>query len=151
MANEEQRAHETREALLCPSADPSMDGAVLTGVVGGTSTSPRLRFLKETLPISDEILALTGNVAPGEVMRFAAPCAESACAHFAGGTCQLVSRIVHTVPPENYVLMPCPVRARCRWWAQEGKEACRRCLGIVSMSYDPSEELRLAATPDRQT
>src|SRR5215208_5145481 len=83
---------------LCPSAQPGMEGAVVFGVVGGTAEEPRVAQLVQPLPLTDELLALTAPASPTAVYRIAAPCAASACAHFAAGRCRLVSRIVAEIP-----------------------------------------------------
>jgi hypothetical protein len=39
-------------------------------------------------------------------------------------------------------LPPCLIRKECRWYSQEGGEACQRCPGISTVSYDLSPEMR---------
>jgi hypothetical protein len=45
------------------------------------------------------------------------------------------------LPTVTESLPPCPIRANCRWWQQEGQEACRRCLQIVRDNFNVSAEL----------
>ena len=111
----------TSSPPLCPSAQPEMEGVVVFGVVGGTASEPRVGYLTERLPVTPELLALTGEVRPAEVFRFGAPCAGKGCRHFDGSD--------------------------CRWWRQEGKAACMRCPQVVTVNYVPSDEMRLAADP----
>jgi hypothetical protein len=131
----------------CPSARPEMEGSVVFGVVGGTAGEPRLGYLEKPLPVTDEILALSGPVPPTEIFRFAAPCAGHSCQHFDGARCTLVQRIVGLLPVVGDDLPPCRLRPTCLWWKQEGKPACLRCPQVVSQSYEPTEELQRAATP----
>jgi hypothetical protein len=132
---------------LCPSARPEMDGAVIFGVVGGTPAAPRVAHLVQPLPVTDELLALAEPASPLQVFRTAAPCAQSACAHFAQNRCRLVSRIVEELPEAVDGLPACRIRPSCRWWQQEGKAACLRCPLIVTEMVNPSEQLRHAADP----
>lgn len=137
----------TNAQLLCPSAQPEMEGSVVFAVVGGTAEEPRLVHLAEPQPASEELLALSAPVQPTEVFRFAAPCAGHACKHFDGSKCRLAQKIVQMLPTAVEMLPPCRLRPNCRWWQQEGKAACMRCPQIVRDSYSPSEKLRNAANP----
>lgn len=134
--------------LLCPSAQPRMAESVVFGVVTGTAQKRRIGYLTEPQPASDEVLALAGPVKPTEVFRIAAPCAESACAHFDGANCRLAQRIVQNLPVASAGLPPCKIRARCRWWQQEGKAACLRCPEVITDTYDASDRQRSAADPN---
>jgi hypothetical protein len=98
---------EAAQPLQCPSAQPTMAGSVVLGVVDGTVSSPRLRYLVEPQPVTEELLALSAPVAPTEVFRFAAPCATSACQRFAEGRaaclrCPQVVTQVHHPSPDLY-------------------------------------------------
>jgi hypothetical protein len=134
-------------APLCPSAQPEMAGAVVLGVVGGTVDDPRLAYLDEPRPVTDEVLALAGPVEPTEVFRIAAPCAGGACRHFDGSSCRLAARTVQLLPIVVDVLPACRIRPECRWWLQEGKAACLRCPQVVTESHNPPDLVRTAAAP----
>jgi len=112
---------------LCPSARPQMAGSVLFGVMGGTVDEPRVQYLGTPLPVTPEILALARPVEPTEVFRFAAPCVGERCRHFDGTDCRLVSRTIDLLPAVVDSLPPCVLRSLCRWWQQEGRQACLRC------------------------
>lgn len=134
-------------SLCCPSAPPDWDGSRVLGIVGGTVEEPQVSYLSEAVPVTSELLALTRPVKPTEVFRFSAPCAGKACQHFDGTDCRLVTKVVRLLPTVVEKLPPCNLRPNCRWWKQEGKEACRRCPQIVTMNCCPSEQLRQAADP----
>lgn len=133
--------------LLCPSAEPGMVGSVAFGVVGGTAEEPRVRHLEQPVPVTDDLLALSGPVSPTEVFRFAARCACHACPNFKHERCSLAARIVTLLPTVTDDLPICPIRPRCRWWREEGREACRRCPQVVTDNVNPSEEMRVASDP----
>jgi hypothetical protein len=137
--------------LLCPSAPPEVEGAVIIGVVGGIPREPRMAHLVQPLPVTDELLALAVPAPPRQVFRAAAPCAQSTCVHFAQNRCRLVSRIVDEVPAAVAGLPACRIRPDCRWWQQEGKAACLRCPLIVTEHVNPSEQLRHATDPSVYT
>lgn len=136
------RAH---RSLLCPSAQPEMEGSRVIGVVGGTTEAPELSYLNESLPVTDELLRLAGHLKPTEVFRFGAHCEEKACRHFDGSRCNLATRIVQILPVVTEALPACLIRPSCRWYQQEGKAACMRCPQIVTQTYEPSDEMRRAA------
>jgi len=132
---------------MCPSADPSMENAVVVGVVGGAVDEPRVQYLKQLIPVTPKVLDLTGPARPAEVLRFAAPCAESACQHFDEQRCQLASRIVQHIAPSERSLPACRLRPFCRWWREQGRAACLRCPAIVRERYRPTPALIRAAGP----
>jgi hypothetical protein len=131
--------------LMCPSAQPDMEGSRVLGVVGGTREAPEIAYLNEFLPVSDEVLALTLPAKPTQVLRFAAPCQEKKCCHFDGAKCNLVTRIVQILPTVVDGLPACLIRPTCRWYEQEGREACQRCPQIVTQVDEPDERMRMAA------
>jgi hypothetical protein len=143
---------ETREArtLLCPSAQPAMAGSMAFAVVAGSPEEPRVAWLERPVPVTDELLAMTGPVPPTQVLRFTAPCAEGACCHFDGADCRLANKLVQLMPAVDSSLPACRIRQDCRWFAQEGRAACMRCPQIVTYSVNPTAELSMAATPEGQ-
>jgi hypothetical protein len=134
--------------LFCPSAQPEMASSVVLGVVGGTADEPCVAYLDEPCPVTDELLALSNPVKPTEIFRFAAPCAGSTCQHFDGSKCRLAMRIVQLLPIVVEKLPPCRLRSKCRWWHQEGKEACKRCPQVVTEPSRPSKQLCQVADPE---
>ena len=55
--------------LLCPSAQPEMEGSRIMGVVGGTVEAVQVAYLNEHLAVTDELLASTAPAKPTEVFR----------------------------------------------------------------------------------
>jgi hypothetical protein len=133
--------------IMCPSAQPEMTGSVAFGVIGGTAEEPRVSWIEKPVPVTGDLLALTGEVPPTQVLRIAAPCQENACCHFDGTDCRLATKLVQLIPPVTQSLPPCRIRPDCRWFVQEGRAACAVCPQIVTYSVNPSEELAIAATP----
>lgn len=126
--------------LLCPSASPDMGESVIFGIVTGTPAQPQLVHLRETKQIPAELLTLDAPIKATEIFRIAANC-DQKCLHFDGSKCRLSQRIIDGLPQVSEVLPPCPIRANCRWWNQDGKEACFRCTQIVRDNYNTSIQL----------
>lgn len=136
----------TKETL-CPSARPEPSRSVAFGVIGGTVEEPHVTYLRQPLPITDDLIAASAPVTPAEVLRSAAPCAAKGCQHFDGANCRLAMRIVEQLPAVTEALPPCSIRRDCRWWQQEGKAACMRCPQVITDSYNASEKFRHVAAP----
>ena len=141
---------EKRDWPLCPSVFPGWPDSVVFGIVTGTVSEPRWQALEKPLPITDELLALSGPVAPTEIFRFAGPCAGKACQHFAtdSGNCRLVEKTVRFVDKVQEKLPPCTIRVNCKWWRQEGRDACFRCPQVASSNPINAEALRMASDPN---
>lgn len=133
------------EHLMCPSAPPEVAGSRVLGVVGGTREAPEIAYLSGFLPASALVLSLPPSARATQVLRFAAPCQETACCHFDGRKCNLVTRIVNTLPAVVDSLPGCLIRSTCRWYEQEGSDACYRCPQLVTYVDEPDERLRFAA------
>lgn len=119
--------------LACPSAQPDMADARVLGVIGGTTVQPEVAYLAPgtavDLPSADQL----GPLDVTHVFRFAAKCEEHRCAHFAMGRCSLAARIVEQLPEVVELLPRCQIRTTCRWFAEHGAAACRRCPQVVTL------------------
>jgi hypothetical protein len=120
--------------LQCPSAQPDWPGAEVFAVMEGTAQAPAARYLASPVPVGDpeELAVLTAPVTPTEAVRVAAPCRTARCGHFRDDRCTLVERVVDRLPVMLTIAPACAIRSECRWWAQEGVAACRRCPQVVT-------------------
>lgn len=132
LANKRQKPN---QITLCPSAQPDINDAVIFGVIEGTVETPRVNYLDESQPVTEEIQNLAAPVKPTEMMRIASSCQEKKCLHFDGSDCRLARRIVEQLPSVTETLPACQIRSDCRWWQQEGKSACLRCPQVVTENY----------------
>ena len=132
----------------CPSAQAITDGARVFGVMTGTPEAHRVGYLTETLPVSEKLLALAGSAKPTQLFRIAAPCANDGCKHFKGNACSLAQRIVEGVPAVVNALPACQIRSTCRWFRQEGKEACFRCPQVMTDKANASDFEKQIADAD---
>lgn len=137
-----------RSPLQCPSAQPNMPGAVIHGVVD--AASGRVLPLESSLPVTDSLLASTAPLLPTQILRFSAACQESACGHYTGSACSLVTRLVQILPSSGTSIERCTIRPTCRWYFQEGLHACHRCTTIVTDEFSRTEALAALADPRGQ-
>jgi hypothetical protein len=138
-----------RQKPLCPSARPDWKGARIIGVVRGTVAEPRVAYLSRALPVVDHVLDMAKPAAPTEVFRFGAPCANEACQHFHESRCHLVEKVVRELPVVARELPDCTVRESCRWFSQEGAEACWRCPRIVTDGPPLDPRMVVVTDPSR--
>jgi hypothetical protein len=130
---------EARQPLLCPSTNPIGPDAKVFGVMTPAAEGLRVGYLTEALPATAELLAAAAPANPTEVFRAAAPCAERCCKHWDGTNCQLAARIRAMLDPGVSELPHCSIRPRCRWFRQEGRQACLRCPLVPTELRNPSE------------
>jgi len=135
----------------CPSAQPDMQQARVIGVLGGSAAEPRIAYLAKEVVIPAAEVPATPGVDPVEAFRFAARCEGHRCAqHVAGekgGRCGLGARIVDQLEPVVASLPPCTIRATCRWYAEQGRDACVRCPQVVTLIPRDGSRLSRAAQP----
>lgn len=139
---------ECQNRLQCPSAQPTMAGATLLGVIDPDAADVRVLYAVDKVPVTENLLQLCGEHPPTRLMRFAAPCEESKCLHFDGQNCQLATRIIQILPGVVSNLPPCPIRQDCRWYSQEGAKACQRCPQIITNEETSDSTLLQVACGD---
>ena len=132
----------------CPSAHDAGDDGRVFAVVEGTPDAPRATYLRRSLPLIG-VRHLAEGVEAEEVFRIAFPCAELGCVHFNNNQCSLARRVVEQLDPLGDSLPRCAIRSRCRWWAEQGAEACRRCPQVVTFDYAPDPQRLRGAMPDQ--
>jgi hypothetical protein len=128
----------------CPSAQADAKASRIYGIMTGPSENRRVGYLTETLKPTAELLALSGEAKPTQLFRIAAPCANGACQHF-NGACTLAQRIVAASPIVVNALPECQIRATCRWYHQEGADACLRCPQVATDKVDATEHEKWVA------
>ena len=61
---------------LCPSAQPGMDNCRVLGIVDQEGPKPKIVYLNEILPATNDVLALSAPLKPTEVFRLSATCSR---------------------------------------------------------------------------
>ncbi len=121
--------------LLCPSS-PAQSGALLIGIVQEGTVA----LLGTPMTIGQDFIDTAAQYGkPERRFRFSVPCAEGSCAHWTGAACGLIDISRRQAGEagllaEGAALPRCAIRARCRWWRQDGSSACATCSLVV---YDP--------------
>jgi hypothetical protein len=126
------------KTIDCPSAQPAAKGGRIYGVMTGPAENRRLGYLTETMEPTPELMALAGEAKATELFRIASPCMNRGCVHF-DGSCKLAQRIVSSLPAVVNALPECQIRETCRWFDQEGADACLRCPQVVTDKADATD------------
>jgi hypothetical protein len=120
--------------MYCPSA-PAVDGALLIGVVAADG-----RVVNIGTPLTIDAAFIETAVvhgAPEQRFRFSSPCVKGQCCHWNGNECGLIGGLLTSASEageklESPTLPRCAIRARCRWWRQQGRGACAVCRLVVT-------------------
>ena len=118
--------------MVCPSA-PAKVGATILGIV---SADGSISYLKDSVVATDEFITTVGaSGTPETRFRFSSHCEEGGCKQWLDGRCTVPERAAEFLPvPDDATLPRCSIRARCRWFAQSGRDACTICPLIVTTS-----------------
>jgi hypothetical protein len=131
MASEQQRREDPGEQLACPSA-PGLPGSSLLAIIGSDG---RLAHLSPPIPVDEAFVAAAArHGAPEARMRFTAPCLKEGCAQWTGSSCGVIEQVLATgAHADQPTKLPrCAIRSGCRWYRQEGGEACRACPLVLT-------------------
>jgi hypothetical protein len=126
--------HISNIPLFCPSyiAKPN---AELFGVIG---KSGEVILLKESILIDDTFIQEAKEGRPAEErFRFAGKCVKNRCKHWVNDNqkCGLVEKLIHiNNKPISQNLQECPIRVKCRWYAQDKELACANCTEVFRNS-----------------
>src|ERR1700677_844766 len=134
--------------IQCPSAVEDNRHPIVFGIVGGTADRPQIEYLTDPQRLTPEIRSMCSPATPAEVLRIATPCVRYRCKHFESEKCTLAQRIVQILPPVVDWVPSCRLRASCRWWMQEGPNACLRCPQVVRTPSLITDEQRRISDPE---
>lgn len=77
---------------------------------------------------------------PERFYRFSSPCVQNGCRQWAGGNCTVIKRVldagVENLPPDAPA---CIIRSTCRWYHQEGVQACYVCPLVITDMTEVNE------------
>jgi hypothetical protein len=121
----------THKKSLCPSSRYAEDARLL----GIRQDNGKVAILPDPLKIdSNFIQQLQEDVKPEQAFRFVNKCMELGCKQWSGKGCGIATRAVtllNQVIPEKKLPL-CSIRNDCRWYQQEGNEACMVCSYIIT-------------------
>jgi hypothetical protein len=126
------------ENKMCPSS-VCREGSLLLGVVQGDKTVTLLSTPIMTNKAFIEKVQAQGE--PEKRFRFANKCVKSGCRQWDGSSCGVMNKLSAANPhlEEESVLRPCFIRDSCRWFHQEGKNACAICVFVVTNNMEETE------------
>jgi hypothetical protein len=132
----------SEQEYSCPSSQPTVEGAQIFGIIGGTVDRPHASYLKKGVEVTPDLIEQVGDIDPKRVFRFSGQCMNSACGQFRNGQCRLGQDIVRMLKPVVEQLPACTIRATCRWYAENGRDACLRCPQVVTTTTQLDHELQ---------
>lgn len=117
---------------LCPS-HRCKPGSVLLGVRQEDGT---IAILPQTLPVTADFIdkVRQHEMPPEQRFRFANKCIEDGCGQWSGSTCGVADRMVkqlNRIQTTDH-LIPCSIRPTCRWYSQNGADACQMCPYVLT-------------------
>jgi hypothetical protein len=121
------------DVKTCPSA-LCEEGALLLGVM---TSSGKLAYVQPPLRVDADFVARAkARGRPERTFRFSSPCVEAACPQWTGDHCgigELVTSQAHTVAaPASGELPNCAIRSSCRWFFEQGRDACSVCPLVIA-------------------
>ena len=121
---------EANSQKMCPSY-VGKAGAQLFGVV---NKDGKVQFITP-LTVTEEFLELNkGKNSLEQRFRFTGKCVEKGCAQWNNeeSKCSLSQKVQNLdVGYTNKELSYCPIRSNCRWFHQDGKDACFSCNEVT--------------------
>jgi hypothetical protein len=134
------------EAKLCPS-HRCRAGSQLLGVRQEDGT---IAILPQALPVTADFIEQVSHheMPPEQRFRFANKCIEGGCGQWTGTTCGVADKWVkqlHRIQPAEE-LPACSIRPRCRWYSQNGADACQMCPYVLTeITEKQLEEIGVAS------
>ena len=118
-----------KSGFLCPSA-PLYAGSKLLGVVKGAN---QVDILAEPIEVDEAFVqAANKGKAAEQKFRFVNKCLKSGCEQWSETSCGVIKRVLDNI--EARVLKDeipeCSIRPECRWFNQEGYNACKVCTRV---------------------
>lgn len=120
------------DKILCPSS-LCLEGSALIGVANSEGT---VDILPKPVPVTEDFV-LAANEAdkrPEMRFRFANRCVQNACQQWNGKGCGIVDRVMDFISIEEKIkkLPACGIRKSCRWYLQNGPNACAVCKFVIT-------------------
>jgi hypothetical protein len=121
----------TTEKFLCPSSK-CKDGAELIGIV---KEDGHVDMLRKPMQVDQHFVDIASQGRrPESRFRFSNKCIKCGCAQWTGSRCGIIDKILDNVqdPPQQGSLPECAIRPNCRWFNQQGANACKICPFVIT-------------------
>jgi hypothetical protein len=117
----------------CPSA-PCHEGALVLGVM---TSSGRIAYLQPPMKVDANFAARAKSMGhPERTFRFSSPCIQAACPQWTGERCGIGELLAAEVDRAGVAasagLPACSIRSSCRWYFEQGRNACAVCPLVVA-------------------
>ena len=112
---------------------PSYLGKVGAQLFGVVSKDGKVRFITP-LTVTEDFLDQNKDKNNLEQrFRFTGKCVERGCAQWdkEESRCSLSQKVQNLDNHKETELFFCPIRSQCRWFSQDGKEACFSCNEVT--------------------
>ncbi|PZU20459.1 MAG: hypothetical protein DI622_07955 [Chryseobacterium sp.] len=111
---------------MCPSYVGNV-GAQLFGVV---NKDGRVQFITP-LTVTEEFIQQNDHLE--QRFRFTGKCVEKGCTQWDNeeSKCSLSKKVQELDMTKSTELIFCPIRSQCRWFSQDGNEACFSCNEVT--------------------
>jgi hypothetical protein len=122
-----------KEKFLCPSA-PMCKGSKLLGIVNAEN---EIDIIEKPIDIDNGFTeSASKGRAPEQRFRFVNSCVKEGCQQWDGSSCSVVKIVLDKIEKKNWKneLPVCGIRDECRWFTQEGANACKVCT-LVKYKY----------------
>ena len=121
--------------IMCP-AHRCKSGSQLLGIRQDNGV---IAILPQTLSIDESFIKKVKKhpVSPERRFRFANKCIEGGCKQWDGEGCSVANKIIRYLNelPSIDTIPSCSIRSTCRWYIQEGNNACKVCVFVVTEVY----------------
>jgi len=118
-----------KQLKSCPSS-VAVEGANLLGVVNEEGT---IGYIGNQIEVTKELLSQISQIPhPEKHFRFSNKCVECGCKQWQGGNCSVIKNIISSDSEKSNRLPSCSIRPTCRWYSQEGSEACYHCAFVIT-------------------
>ncbi len=133
---------DSHEKTMCPSSKAA-PGARLLGV---RQEDGLVAILPQPLRIDDVFIKTANQTSPAEQhFRFTNKCVESGCAQWTGSRCGVADQIISVIDQlvVKHELPECGIRPACRWFKQNGSDACKVCPFVITHTTEEDWEMQL--------
>ena len=116
----------------CPSSIMK-DGAILVGIVNEDN---EVDFISNPIKINAAFVRSAKEVdkAAEKRFRFSNKCVQSGCQQWTGSRCGVIDKALTTIEEKYWKenLPACSIRSTCRWFSQNGANACKVCPLVIT-------------------
>jgi hypothetical protein len=109
-------------------------------VIGRRKKDGAVQFVKELVPVGPEVLNHLRLVGDDYRYRFGGVCVQGDCLHWANG-CDLGASVTKVAIEKKLKPRdPCVFKTLCRWFAENGADACGGCAFVSREIVSKIEE-----------